>query len=123
MLTDIRLRYIPYSGLLDVLLPLPLASSHLFYLQLSSVIEGCKAGEIPLLLGDFNARVGPERAGYEDVVGPHTGSLCGGARTENGPDSWTSPGVTHSGSQGLGSSGRTNIVGPGTLTRAPSQQR
>ena len=56
----------------------------LFYLQLSSVVEGCKAGEIPLLLGDFNARVGSERAGYEDVVGPHTGSLCGGARTENG---------------------------------------
>ena len=47
----------------------------LFYLQLSSVVEGCKAGEIPLLLGDFNARVGPERAGYEDVVGPHS-STC-----------------------------------------------
>ena len=52
-----------------------------FYLQLSSAVEGCRAGETPLLLGDFNARVGPERAGYEDVVGPHSGT-CG--RTENG---------------------------------------
>ena len=33
-----------------------------------------------LLLGDFNVRVGSERVGYEDMVGPHSG----GERSENG---------------------------------------
>ena len=49
-----------------------------FYLQLSSVVEGCRTGETPLLLR--NARVGPERAGYEDVVEPLRGTC---KRTEN----------------------------------------
>ena len=52
----------------------------LFYQQLASAVEGCKAGETPLLLGDFNARVGSERTGYETVIGPHSK----GERTENG---------------------------------------
>ena len=52
-----------------------------FYLQLSSAVEGCRAGETPLILGDLNARVGPELAGYEDVVGSHSDTW---KRTENG---------------------------------------
>ena len=43
-----------------------------FYLQLSSVVEGCRTGETP--------EVGPEQAGYEDVVRPHSGTC---KRTEN----------------------------------------
>ena len=52
----------------------------LFYQQLASAVEGCKASETPVLLGDFNARVGSERSGYENVIGPHSK----GDRTENG---------------------------------------
>ena len=33
-----------------------------------------------LLLGDFNVRVGSERVGYEDMVGPHSRGEC----SENG---------------------------------------
>ena len=52
----------------------------LFYQQLAFAVERCKASETPLLLGDFNARVGSERIGYENVIGPHSK----GERTENG---------------------------------------
>ncbi|KAG2466669.1 PDE8B phosphodiesterase, partial [Polypterus senegalus] len=48
-----------------------------FYLQICSVADGCPQGDIPLVIGDFNASTGTDRAGYEDFVGPHGSDDCG----------------------------------------------
>ncbi|KAG2460271.1 CFDP2 protein, partial [Polypterus senegalus] len=42
-----------------------------FYSQLRSVVDGCPGGDIPLVMGDFNATTATDRAGYEDCLGPH----------------------------------------------------
>ena len=61
-----------------------------FYLQLSSVVEGCRTGETPLLLG--NARVDlPSKR----VMGTWPGLTAAHANLQKtGPDSSTSLGAT-----------------------------
>ena len=51
----------------------------MFYAKLASVADGCPRRDIRLVLGDFNAVSGCDRAGFEMSVGPH-GS---GAENEN----------------------------------------
>ena len=43
-------------------------------------MEQCTARETPIVMGDFNAVVGSNRDGYENVMGHHGY----GSRTENG---------------------------------------
>ena len=43
----------------------------MFYAKLTSVADGCPKRDIRLVLGDFNAVSGCDRAGYEMSVGPH----------------------------------------------------
>ena len=40
-----------------------------FYQQLQSVIDKRGAKDITLLMGDFNAKIGPDNTGYEDIMG------------------------------------------------------
>ncbi|KAG2458176.1 ZP3 protein, partial [Polypterus senegalus] len=42
-----------------------------FYSQLCSVVDECPQGNTPLVMGDFNAATGTDRAGYEDCLSPH----------------------------------------------------
>ena len=42
-----------------------------FYFRLDSVVGRCPAGDVLVILGDFNAETGSDRAGYESCVGPH----------------------------------------------------
>ncbi|VDP66159.1 unnamed protein product [Schistosoma mattheei] len=51
-----------------------------FYDGLQSVIERCPRKDLTILMGDLNAKVGINKAGYEDVMGQH--GL--GERTEDG---------------------------------------
>ena len=43
----------------------------MFYTRLNSVLEQCLRRDALIVLGDFNAVTGTERAGYEICVGPH----------------------------------------------------
>ena len=43
----------------------------LFYAELDFVPEKCLRRDTLIVLGDFNATTGTERAGYELCVGPH----------------------------------------------------
>ena len=52
----------------------------MFYAKLDSVLNQCPRRDAFIVLGDFNAVTGTERAGYEICVGPH-GS---GTRNDNG---------------------------------------
>jgi sorting nexin-29 len=51
-----------------------------FYARLDSVVYECPRRDTLLVLGDFNACVGADRAGYESCLGPHGA----GARNCNG---------------------------------------
>ncbi|VDP29476.1 unnamed protein product [Schistosoma margrebowiei] len=51
-----------------------------FYNRLQSIIEKCQTKDLTILMGDFNAKVGTDNTGYEDIMGRH--GL--GERKENG---------------------------------------
>jgi hypothetical protein len=51
-----------------------------FYARLDSVVSECPHRDTLLVLGDFNACIGADRAGYESCLGPHGA----GARNCNG---------------------------------------
>ncbi|VDP22660.1 unnamed protein product [Schistosoma margrebowiei] len=51
-----------------------------FYNRLRSIIEKCPTKDLTILMGDFNAKVGTDNTGYEDIMGRH--GL--GERNENG---------------------------------------
>lgn len=42
-----------------------------YYRQLQAVLDGIKDRDITLVMGDFNAKVGGDNAGYEDIMGKH----------------------------------------------------
>ena len=48
-----------------------LEEKEMFYAKLDSVVEQCPSRDTLIVLGDFNAVTGTERAGYELCVGPH----------------------------------------------------
>ncbi|VDP64127.1 unnamed protein product [Schistosoma mattheei] len=51
-----------------------------FYNRLQSIIEKCSTKDLIILMGDFNAKVGMDNTGYEDIMGRHRL----GGRNENG---------------------------------------
>ncbi|CAH8626502.1 unnamed protein product [Schistosoma haematobium] len=51
-----------------------------FYNRLQSIVEKCPTKDLTILMGDFNAKVGTDNTGYEDIMGRH--GL--GERNENG---------------------------------------
>ncbi|VDO51213.1 unnamed protein product [Schistosoma margrebowiei] len=51
-----------------------------FYNRLQSIVEKCQTKDLTILMGDFNAKVGTDNTGYEDIMGLH--GL--GERNENG---------------------------------------
>ncbi|VDO83114.1 unnamed protein product [Schistosoma margrebowiei] len=51
-----------------------------FYNRLQSIVEKCQTKDLTILMGDFNAKVGTDNTGYEDIMGRH--GL--GERNENG---------------------------------------
>ena len=42
-----------------------------FYHKLDSVVGRCPTGDVLVVLGDFNAETGSDRAEYESCLGPH----------------------------------------------------
>ena len=42
-----------------------------FYSQLQSVIDKCPERDVTILMGDFNAKIGSNNTGYEEVMGAH----------------------------------------------------
>ena len=42
-----------------------------FYLQLQAVLDRRGAKDITILVGDFNAKIGMDNTGYEDIMGTH----------------------------------------------------
>ena len=48
-----------------------LEEKEMFYAKLDSIVDQCPSRDTLLVLGDFNAVTGTERAGYELCVGPH----------------------------------------------------
>ncbi|VDO56926.1 unnamed protein product [Schistosoma margrebowiei] len=42
-----------------------------FYDRLQSIIEKCPIKNLTILMGDFNAKVGTDNTGYEDIMGRH----------------------------------------------------
>ena len=65
-----------------------------FYEQLQTVVESVHKHDILLVIGDFNAKVGEDNEGYENIIGSHGV----GERNDNIPhrlihkQTWTSPG-------------------------------
>ncbi|VDP42803.1 unnamed protein product [Schistosoma margrebowiei] len=51
-----------------------------FYNRLQSIVEKCQTKDLTILMRDFNAKVGTDNTGYEDIMGRH--GL--GERNENG---------------------------------------
>ncbi|VDO48722.1 unnamed protein product [Schistosoma margrebowiei] len=51
-----------------------------FYSRLQSIVEKCQTKDLNILLGNFNAKVGTDNTGYEDIMGRY--GL--GERNENG---------------------------------------
>ncbi|KAH9596983.1 Craniofacial development protein 2 [Schistosoma haematobium] len=51
-----------------------------FYNRLQSIIETCPTKDLTILMGDFNAKVGTDNTGYEDIMGRQGP----GERNENG---------------------------------------
>ncbi|VDP12342.1 unnamed protein product, partial [Schistosoma margrebowiei] len=51
-----------------------------FYNRVQSIIEKCPTKDLTILMGDFNAKVGTDNTGYEDIMGRHRL----GERNENG---------------------------------------
>ena len=48
-----------------------LEEKEMFYAKLDSMVDQCPSRDTLIVLGDFNAVTGTERAGYELCVGPH----------------------------------------------------
>ena len=42
-----------------------------FYQQLQAVLDKRGAKDITILMGDFNAKIGMDNTGYEDIMGTH----------------------------------------------------
>ncbi|VDO97044.1 unnamed protein product [Schistosoma margrebowiei] len=42
-----------------------------FYNMLQSIIEKCPTKDLTILMGDFNAKVGTDNTGYDDIMGRH----------------------------------------------------
>ena len=42
-----------------------------FYQQLQAVLDRRGAKDITILMGDFNAKIGMDNTGYEDIMGTH----------------------------------------------------
>ena len=42
-----------------------------FYQQLQAVIDRRGAKDMNVLMGDFNAKIGMDNVGYEDIMGTH----------------------------------------------------
>ncbi|VDP22603.1 unnamed protein product [Schistosoma margrebowiei] len=42
-----------------------------FYDRLQSIVEKCPTKDLTILMGDFNAKVGTDNTGYEDIMGRH----------------------------------------------------
>ncbi|VDP28187.1 unnamed protein product [Schistosoma margrebowiei] len=42
-----------------------------FYNRLQSIVEKCQTKDLTILVGDFNAKVGMDNTGYEDIMGLH----------------------------------------------------
>ncbi|VDP59206.1 unnamed protein product [Schistosoma curassoni] len=42
-----------------------------FYDRLQSIIEKCPTKDMTILMGDFNAKVGTDNTGHEDIMGRH----------------------------------------------------
>ena len=51
-----------------------------FYGMLQGVLDAVPGHDLKILMGDFNAQIGPDRTGWEDVMG----SEALGTRTDNG---------------------------------------
>jgi exonuclease III len=43
----------------------------MFYDRLQSVLEKCQQRDVTIVMGDFNAKVGEDNSGYEEVMGTH----------------------------------------------------
>ena len=71
----VRLRHtLGFISLIAVYAPTEVSvpeEKDLFYAKLDSVVEQCPSRDSLIVLGDFNAVTGTERAGYELCVGPH----------------------------------------------------
>ena len=42
-----------------------------FYLQLEGILNDLKDKDVNILMGDFNAKIGADNTGYEEVMGKH----------------------------------------------------
>ncbi|VDO97151.1 unnamed protein product [Schistosoma margrebowiei] len=42
-----------------------------FYKRLQSITQKCQTKDLTILMGDFNAKVGTDNTGYEDIMGRH----------------------------------------------------
>ncbi|VDP53511.1 unnamed protein product [Schistosoma margrebowiei] len=42
-----------------------------FYNRMQSIIEKCITKDLGILMSDFNAKVGMDNTGYEDIMGLH----------------------------------------------------
>ena len=49
----------------------PVEEKDAFYEQLQTTLDDVSSYDVKLLLGDFNAKIGPDRSGSETVIGPH----------------------------------------------------
>jgi len=49
----------------------PVEEKDAFYEQLQTTLDDVPSYDVKLLLGDFNAKIGPDRRGSEAVIGPH----------------------------------------------------
>ncbi|XP_076030826.1 uncharacterized protein LOC143019012 [Oratosquilla oratoria] len=48
-----------------------LEEKNIFYIKFESIIDQCPPRDTLIVLGDFNAITGTDRAGYEVYIGPH----------------------------------------------------
>ena len=63
-----------FMSLIAVYAPIDICKldvKEMFYAKLASVTDSCPRRDIRIVLGDFNAVSGCERAGYEMSLGPH----------------------------------------------------
>ncbi|MFV0265489.1 MAG: endonuclease/exonuclease/phosphatase family protein, partial [Kluyvera sp.] len=71
----VRLKHtLGFMSLIAVYAPTKLCETEekeAFYAKLNSVLDQCPHRDTLIVLGDFNATTGTERAGYELYVGPH----------------------------------------------------
>ena len=71
----VRLKHtLGFMSLIAVYAPTEMSEfeeKEMFYAKLDSVVDQCPSRDTLVVLGDFNAVTGTERAGYELCVGPH----------------------------------------------------